>query len=638
MGDVVMADDIRWEDGSIDPVRAVSAPGTYRLEAELNGCVAADSITVTTNPTPDLELGPDSTACQGDFVTLVAEGNATAFLWQDGSTESTFTASATGVYFVEASLNGCTATDSVALNFQERPQFELGADTSICQGESVLLDGTAGPGVIYQWEDGSSQPLRTVSTSGAYRLEATLNGCSQVDSISVSVDAVPTVDLGADQTACQGESIVLDAGNPGASYRWQDGSTGQQLEVRASGAYSVEVSNGDCSASDEVQLTFQAAPQLELGPDQQICAGESVTLDGAANAGGVQYVWEDGSTDPVRTVDASGQYRLEADLMGCIRRDTVNITVIDLPTLDLGADQIRCADEEVVLDATINGANTYRWQDGSSQPRFTVAETGTYFVEASVDGQCGQRDTVKVSLREAPVFELGNDTLLCEGQPLSLTINTEADRYRWSTGAQGPSIRVARSNLIWGEAAIGRCVTRDSILVEFEATPRVNLGPDTTVCQNEPLLLDPGTFGSRYTWQDGSTASTLVVNESGLYWVEVANGRCFDRDSVQITVQECNRSELYLPNAFSPDEDGANDLWLPGIPSQMTMLAYRCVIFDRWGNQVFNTGDPTVGWDGTYRGSEMPQGVYVYVVKYIHLDENEQQQTKTISGDVTLLR
>jgi gliding motility-associated-like protein len=191
--------------------------------------------------------------------------------------------------------------------------------------------------------------------------------------------------------------------------------------------------------------------------------------------------------------------------------------------------------------------------------------------------------------------------------------------------------------LIWGEARRNNCVFRDSVLINYDQIPKINLGPDTTICADRTVLLKAGADAERYIWQDGSTKPTLLAETGGIYRLEAINGVCSAIDSVVITSTECFYFNVYVPNAFSPNNDGVNDELLPFVPPQIQVVSFEMNIFDRWGNLVFKTTDPTFSWDGRWNGKEMPIGVYIYSFQMEYIDDLGPGQTRR-RGDFMLLK
>ncbi len=231
-------------------------------------------------------------------------------------------------------------------------------------------------GSLPNWNTGASTQSIAVSTSGNYSVVVTdANGCSATDDVNVTVHPNPTVDLGMDQQTCAGGSITLDAGNTGSTYLWSNGSTSQSITVSTSGNYSVVVTDANgCSATDDVNVTVHPNPTVDLGMDQETCAGGSITLD-AGNTGST-YLWNTGASTQSITVSASGNYSVfVTDANGCSATDDVNVTVHPNPTVDLGMDQETCAGGSITLDAG-NTGSTYLWNTGASTQRFRQLFSG----------------------------------------------------------------------------------------------------------------------------------------------------------------------------------------------------------------------------------------------------------------------
>src|SRR5204863_9848722 len=147
-----------------------------------------------------------------------------------GSTGATYNVSSAGSYDVDVTVNGCTANDAVTLNYNPLPVAALGPDQTLCAGQTLNLN-VAQPGATYLWQDGSTNASFTVNSAGTYSVDVLLNGCSASDAINVAYTPVLVVDLGPDQTLCDGDQIILDASTPGGGYVWQDGSTNATFKI-----------------------------------------------------------------------------------------------------------------------------------------------------------------------------------------------------------------------------------------------------------------------------------------------------------------------------------------------------------------------------------------------------------------------
>ena len=183
----------------------------------------------------------------------------------------------------------------------------------------------------------------------------------------------------------------------------------------------------------------------------------------------------------------------------------------------------------------------------------------------------------------------------------------------------------------------GFCMNSLPFSVIFSELRKFSLGPDIFLCDTATITLNASLrTATKYVWQDGSNDQTFTVNKSGAYWVEITdvNG-CVKRDSMNVAIQNCDACSLFIPSAFTPNNDGLNDVFKVKPQCQsLGMLNYTLRVYNRWGQLVFMTNDINTGWDGTYRNKRLDQGVYVYLVDY-SLKQNKLLQQK---GTITLVR
>ncbi len=245
----------------------------------------------------------------------------------------------------------------------------------------------------------------------------------------------------------------------------------------------------------------------------------------------------------------------------------------------------------------------------------------------ALDGMCISSD-IRVSRNI-----LGNDTTLCPGSTLLLDASSLTGAYRWQDNSNGPTFRVTAPGR-YAVAVTTEClITVDTITVDFADAPAIDLGPDRELCAGDSLLLDATAPGaSSYQWQDGSTEPRLLVTSPGRYTVQVGSDCGVLTDAVTIDYVSCDCA-VYLPNAFSPNNDGVNDRFFP--QSKCSFRGeYELRIFSRWGDLVFTTTDPLAGWAGSLQAEPAPPGIYVYTLRYGF----REGQVKTETGEVTLLR
>ncbi|GAG07073.1 unnamed protein product, partial [marine sediment metagenome] len=250
-----------------------------------NGCTDTDDVIIWFYTNPTVDLGPDTSTCDGNIITLNAGAGYTTYLWSDSTTNQTLNITLAGNYSVTITDgNGCADRDSIDITIHSNPVVDLGADQEGCDGDIITLDAGVSF-TTYQWSDSSTNQTLDVTATGNYSVTITDgNGCTDRDSVNVTINTNPVVDLGADQEGCDGDIITLDAGVGFTTYQWSDSSTNQTLDVTATGNYSVTITDGNgCTDRDSVNVTINANPVVDLGPDISACDGDIVTLDAGAD-------------------------------------------------------------------------------------------------------------------------------------------------------------------------------------------------------------------------------------------------------------------------------------------------------------------------------------------------------------------
>ncbi len=619
-----------WSTGATSAQITVGAANTYSVVVDLNGCVATDAITVNVLSPVAIDLGNDTSFCAGGSIVLDATLPGASYLWSTGATSPTINAGTSGFYSVTAEVSGCSASDAITITVLPVPAVDLGNDTTLCSGAAVVLDA-AFPGAAYSWSTGATSAQITVSAANTYSVVVDLNGCMATDAITVNVLSPVAIDLGNDTALCPGASLLLDATLPGATYLWQDGSTAPTLMVTAPGTFSVDVTLGGCNTSDAINVAALPVPVVDLGADTTLCVGEILMLD--AEVTGATYVWQDGSTGSGFLVTQAGTYTVAVDLSGCTADDAIGVAYLSPGAVDLGPDATLCPGESLVLDASTAGGS-YLWQDGSTAPTYTAIANGTIWVQVSL-GACSESDTLVVALTELAQPQLGPDTTVCEGEAIILEVDPGTADVLWSTGSTGASINVTASGTYDVVLSLDGCTASDAIAIDFvPVIDQVDLGPDRRLCDGEEIELDAFTPGAAYAWSTGETTPAISIDQEGIYWVDLVGACASASDTIAVTLIVCSPL-VYVPNTFTPDGDGTNDVFGPVITGDL--LDFELLIFDRWGERIFATSDQTLPWDGRSDGADVQDGVYVWVIRYEAITE-EGVVREHMTGHVTVLR
>ena len=367
------------------------------------GACPSDRIEIKVIVAPDVpvDLGPDGIECSG-FVIDAFDPSFTSYSWSTGASTSSITADTSGIYYVDVVNNfGCTGSDSIFLTINPTPVVNLGPnDTTVC--DLITLDA-GNSGATFVWsEPGQFGQTLDVTQSGQYFVTVNLLGCESSDTIDVTVNAGPVLDLGQDLTSCV--DVTLDAGNPGSTYVWSTGATTQTITVTppstGSDTITVVVTNAAlCDASDEIVISAGVDPLVDLGDPRTAC--DSLVLD-AGNPGST-FTWSTGDITQSITVTSSGTYSVEViDGSGCSASDTVDVTVEQKPDADFTFTNIAVNSFTYNFTSTSTGATSYAWDFGDGagsstdpNPSYTYQFPGSYEVTLVVTNDCGS-DTLKL--------------------------------------------------------------------------------------------------------------------------------------------------------------------------------------------------------------------------------------------------
>jgi gliding motility-associated-like protein len=697
----LQATEYLWNDAFDKPKRDISEAGYYKLTASKDGCVTSDSFNVALQEIPVINLGQDTTLCFNDSIELQVSYPSSNYLWFDNSTQSNHVFTSSGIYWVESTLNGCAFRDSVNINYIEEFNVELGNDTIICAEEAIILDGAVGiMDMNYSWNTGNEGSSLSISTEGTYILEAYINQCYSSDTILILVQETPIVDLGPDRvlcdldtvslkvdyneanfvwqdmqsgpvyfidspglywvqssknncfytdsiiieyvddfipnlgsdtTICSNESIELSPGNfPDANFQWSNNENGQTIVLSEPGTYFVNVEIKGCVESDTINLDLQEAPDLELGDNIFACIGDTIKLE--SNVSGDKYNWNTGGNSSSISVEVEGSYRLEIIDAFCLVSDSISVLFNDFPLVELGPDTSICAGESFLINAGQLGI----WQDGSVSNNFQASIAGIYVVEVENQG-CISKDSIHLTVKDLPEFDLGSDRNACDGEVLIIEVPETFSAFVWENGSIEATRTFLSSTSIWLEVEDNGCKRRDSLGISFNELPFIELGLDTTICADANYAIVPIKSDGEILWPNGSVGDNYLVLEPGLILAEIENNGCVSKDSVFVNFRECVYFQSFIPNVFSPNRDGNNDYFKPQFEPGINILDYSMNIFDRWGNQVFFTRDLNAEWDGSYTSKLGRDGVYVYFINIVYEDDNGRNE-RNITGDILLIR
>lgn len=626
-----------WQNNTSADIFTVDRSGSYSVAVKVGACTIKDTISVDYQVPIDLQFGKDTTVCADVTVDLGTTTSFESYLWQDGSRSPTYQVRSPGIYSLTVLKNGCTKTGKVTITHKAVPYFSLPASLSSCVGKEITIgQSTLVPNAKYLWSDGITSPERIVNKTGIYVLEVDLNGCKFKDDVQVTFNPLPILNLPPETLACVGDTVKLDVSQANTTFFWSTGELKSIIKVAKSGLIWVQAtSQFGCLSIDSTFVVYNQKPSVTAGPDLLLCSGEVATINVGYTPGST-LKWNNGDNGPKISLFSSGTYVVQAELNGCIKTDTVVVTFIDVPNQFLGADKEICAGNEIRLEPSIPSAS-YIWQDGSTNPYFIADKTGIYFAKIGV-GSCQRIDSIKITVNDLPKFELGKDSTLCSGGSYPVRIAAPSgSAFSWNTGANSSLLNISQTGIYIGTATLKGCIWKDTINVSVVPRIPVYLGIDTTICEGQRILLRANVAAEKYKWQDGSDGQQFLVDKEGVYFLEVSSGKCVFSDSLNIKVRKCIYYEVYAPNAFSPNDDGINDEFKIFINPDVKVLTFKLILYDRWGNLVFESTEPDLGWDGYVKGNKANTDTYIYSYAIEYEDENGMGK-QVNGGTVNLLR
>jgi hypothetical protein len=420
-----------WNTTDTTQTVTVGAASNYELTVTdtINACFNSDTVALFVNPLPPVNLGSDTAICSASTpYVLTAPSGAYNYNWSDMSTNQTLNVTSTGTYYVVVTDNvtTCYSSDTVIVSVNTSPVVTLGNDTTFCSASGpITLMATAGP-YNYLWNDMSTGMSLTTNTSGMYDVTVTdsISGCAAMDTVSITVNQSPVVNLGVDTSLCGG-SLTLDAQNAGSNYMWSTTANTQTITVSSTGNYYVDVTSGaGCVATDSIMVTVNTPPTVTFNPQTPVCVDDgSFTLTGSPTGGTftglgvvsgnmfspsvagvgphtVTYSYTDGngcfgSFDAVITVNACTGVNEPFVAAGMNvypnpNNGSFTLTINDADYTDVTMELVTIEGQVIYSDKASNVKGVY-----VKQLDLSAHANGIYFLRVTADGQSYMQKIVK---------------------------------------------------------------------------------------------------------------------------------------------------------------------------------------------------------------------------------------------------
>lgn len=634
--------------------------------------------------------------CNGQIV--VNSTGATQFSITGGApfqASNTFSGLCAGNYNIVAAtaLAGCQATTTATINtpiaMTLPTSFVDESCFGACDGSAIVApqDGTSP--YDYTWANGApNSPTNNNLCAGTYNVTVTDdNGCTATASIIVSAPpqvAISSITMTQEscQGLCDGSITVTSAG--ATQYSIDNGVTFQASNIFTnvcSGNYDVVATDaGGCQSVGTITVTTPNPITITPGANSTICVGQSATVSATAigGVGALTLDWDnslpDGTSNSVSPVVTTTYSVFATDANGCFT-PPVQITVTVNPLLQVTAqsDQSICPGENVIITANGSGGNggpfTFSWDDGAGNilngNTQTVSPTATTTYTVTLTDNCGTpsvTDAVTITVNPTPVVTFTADNLQgCTPVSVNFTNTTniaDVGSCLWNFG-DGSSSTNCNPNHVYTTpgcynvtltvtspfSCVGSITTNNMICVfdfptaEFTASPQ-----PTDLFQTNISFTNLSSGASVFDWDFGIFGTSTQTTPNDIYFPDTIPGtypvcliatspdNCVDTICHDIIIDDI--FILYVPNSFTPDNDNINDLFYPVINGH-DPEKYEFLIFNRWGQLIFESTQPGAGWDGRFRGLDCKEDTYVWKM---NVREIETGKKRTYFGHVNLLR
>ncbi|MCX6200292.1 MAG: gliding motility-associated C-terminal domain-containing protein [Bacteroidetes bacterium] len=666
-----------WNDGVITQDRTNIPVGNYSITAtDNNACSISLSATVSSLAGLVIsETHADATCNAGNSgtidVTLVGNAPPFTYLWNDGIATQDRTNLLAGVYSVTATdVNTCIITLSVTIN---QPSALVVTEThtnALCNGgSSGTIDVTATaatPPYTYLWNDGITTEDRNNIAAGNYSVTVRdLNLCSASITLNISEPTALVVTETHLAALCFGAAsgsidITASSATPPYTYLWNDAITAEDRTNIAAGNYSVVVNDfNSCITSIAISISQPTAVTVNETHTNALCNGASdgsINITSAGGTPGYIYLWNDAVITEDRTNISAGNYSVVVnDLNSCTA--TLSIVISEpavLTAVEMHSNASCLGYTDAVILITVSGGTSpysYLWDDGTVNLNRNNLSAGAYSITVTDNNSCTTSTTAIVSEPAGMALSSSFNHPTCETNNfdgsilLNVTGGSLPYHFDWSNGSvQSNLLSVAPGNYSVTVSDANNCTIGSTFSLAYiydftvQATPMatINIGESTTL--GYTLNGNAGNYVS--VWSPASTLSCAdcvspisAPNVTTLYQIEIRNDvGCVASDTVTVLV--IPDYSIFVPNAFTPNNDGNNDVFR--LFGNIKTISYLDIqVFNRIGEKVFESQDHNFGWDGTYKGVLQNPSVFIWQMKLAFIDGHREELRK---GSVTLMR
>ncbi len=534
-----------WKNGATFPVIAITDTGKYWVRMSNGICVNVDTITISSNSKPIVDLGPDTTICFNRPVTLKTKKTKSFYtynwyIFTSGlnfgvGTNSTYTATTQDFFIVKVTDFNCSAYDTILVFKSTMDTLIMRTDTNLCRQAHFLLNATTRDATKYKWNTGDTTPAIYTSAREQYSVIVSDGLCSVKDTVKIGLQgaAKPTRDT----AACE-NTLLLISGDPNAgSYLWNTGDNTLDLAVYNNGIYTITQSKNGCTTKDSIHVTIDKVPVVKLGGDTNVCIDPLYTLT-AISPYAKRFIWNTGDSTATIQIGSSGMFAVRTENNTCWAGDTIEIhTQLKVP-FSFGEDVSDCFNSTIVLTTSPANLDSFAWSTGVSDSFIVITQPGTYWLKTD-KGYCTNIDSITFYAKPRPIVSLRNDTTVCKGTPITIDAENPDNTVMWNTGDTSHSITKTQPGFYYVKVAnVENCYSIDSVNLYNYPTPAILEQKNVVVCSDSSFTLQTNPLLKSYKWNDGSTNTSLTVNTGGKYWVSIVDSfNCVHGDTAIVSLQ-----------------------------------------------------------------------------------------------------
>lgn len=368
---------------------------------------------------------------------------------------------------------------------------------------------------------------------------------------------------------------------------------------------------------------------VNLSGDSIMCEGDSARLQYKPLAKG-KIKWNTGDTTSIIYVKTEGWFTAALINATDTIVDSLEVRLGPRAKVFIGSDTSFCGLFSHQLNAG-SGKKSYNWNSGDTTVSILVNRPGMYSVRVTDTISCPNADTILIDQLMRPEVTILYDSSQCKSVYLKRPPAQNGVEYLWSTGDTGEVIEVFVKGKYGLVAKNKFCSITKNINVDKLSTPEVDLGQDTGFCHSSQIILSCND-GNEFLWNTGAVTRSVKIMNKGTYWVTIKRNGCTASDTIVVT-DDCDVL-YFIPNAFSPNSDGMNDVFKVGGENIQWV---DMDIYNQWGEKIAEESGINPYWDGTFKGKPCSPDVYVYMITITSMDRGISI-VKQVSGNLTLMR